>query len=893
MDSPALPVKINYTSDGNYKIASRFLQLIDSEAESFTFQTFDDTKQGRKNLARIRHGTLEQHFEELTQLNSEGAGVFVTVNETDGTGRKLDNIRRIRACFQEDDGDGKPLPLEPHIINESSPGKHHRYLLVEGVTVKQFGAVQQALINRYGSDPSVKDAARVLRLPGFYHCKAEPYLARIVHDSGAQPYPAETLLTVFGVGEADLKPRTSAKREDILPGEPLPPVKVAEIQSALNAILADDRPIWVTVGMALKSTGAGRQAFELWDTWSQTSDKYVAEDMAYRWESFHGEGITLSTVFYIANQNGWKWTPPPPAVPAVPPENERPCFRVFEDWVDKRQPGVWFFSIRASRKRDEPPILTEQFVCTPLYVDAVTFDHQENNFGRLLRFRTTLERWREWAMPMELLKGSGDELRGQLFAMGVHIYRESRILFEHYIQAKTPKRRIRCALQVGWCGESFVLPDVVIGPGAGDVIFQSSERGHEEFTQAGTLSGWQAEIAARAVGNPVLTLALSAAFAGPLLARCHTESGGIHLVEDTSKGKSAAIKAACSVWGGPNYMRSWAATVNGMEGAAAMFNDALLALDDSKDTDGATIGAIVYSLANGVGKQRASRTGTARSITRWRCFVLSSGEKTIETSMAESGRRIQGGQAVRLLDIQAGRAFGCWDNLHGFPSGAAFTDELHHVTQLHHGHAGRVFLEKLTHDQRDFCELLGKYKAEHDFHAEEGQHKRAAARLALVALAGELATNYGITGWPGGEAIKAATEALKSWCALRGTVNTVHQQIIETVSGFIDRHGDSRFSSIEVHDEKIPVRDRAGWWRSDENGERIYLFNADGMRESLKGFDFKRALDVLEDLGALPKPGGNGKRARWFRVQGRAVKLYPVTPSMLDGRPIRDFLLDN
>ena len=46
-------------------------------------------------------------------------------------------------------------------------------------------------------------------------------------------------------------------------------------------------------------------------------------------------------------------------------------------------------------------------VCSPLHIDAVTFDGQDNNFGRLLRFKNTLGRWREWAMPMELLRGGG------------------------------------------------------------------------------------------------------------------------------------------------------------------------------------------------------------------------------------------------------------------------------------------------------------------------------------------------------------------------------------------------------------------------------------------------------------------------------------------------------
>jgi len=289
--------------------------------------------------------------------------------------------------------------------------------------------------------------------------------------------------------------------------------------------------------------------------------------------------------------------------PAIPNAEHRPHFKVFDDWTPvpdgrKLKPGVWFFGIKAG-KGDAPPTLTQQWICSPVHVEAVTFDAQDNNFGRLLRFRNTLKRWRDWAMPMELLRAGGDELRGELLAMGVEIDPQAKTLLAQYLQAKPPKRRVNCALQVGWCGDSFVLPDIVIGANASNVIFQSGERGHDEHTRAGTLAEWQAEIAARAIGNPMLTLALSASFAGPMLERCNGESGGIHFVGDSSTGKTTAIEAACSTWGGARYRRSWRATANGMEGAAAQFNDCLLALDEISECDPKEVGAIVYALGTG------------------------------------------------------------------------------------------------------------------------------------------------------------------------------------------------------------------------------------------------------------------------------------------------------
>lgn len=540
---------------------------------------------------------------------------------------------------------------------------------------------------------------------------------------------------------------------------------------------------------------------------------------------------------------------------------------------------------------DDKDTLTQRWVCSPLHIDAVTHDPHEGNFGRLLRFQTTLGKWVTWAMPMEMLRGDCTDLRGVLLGMGVQIDPFGRNLLGVYLQDKAPKRRIECALQTGWAGadfKAFVLPDTVIGPKAASVAYQSDTRAADEYTQRGTLHGWQQGTAALAVGNPLLVLALCAAFSGPVLARVNMESGGLHLIGDSSTGKTTALESACSVWGGPSYRRSWRTTSNGLEGAAALFNDSLLALDEISECDPRAVGEVVYMLGNGRGKQRAGRAGGARAVTRWRSSVLSTGERSIATTMIEGGHRVKAGQAVRVLDIPAQRQYGAWDNLHQHTTGTALSDALKHEAARHYGHAGRAFLEKLTRDSDNFSEALDAIKQLPGLQAPggEGQAARAAARLAVLALAGELATAYGITGWPPGEATRAAEVGFAAWLTLRGnaTGNAEQGQIAERLHSFIERHGDSRFSDADSDDDQraAMVRDRAGWWQDGHEG-RVYWFTADGLREALKGFDFARALDVLQLQGLIPAPGADGKRARFKRINGRGLKLYPVYPEGMQG----------
>lgn len=97
-----------------------------------------------------------------------------------------------------------------------------------------------------------------------------------------------------------------------------------------------------------------------------------------------------------------------------------PCFLVRDDWFDlngKRKPGVWF-CYQSTAASGKPVTQMAIRVCSPLYVAAVTHTEDGRYFGRLLRFLDTLGRWSHWAMPMELLRGSGEELRGELPVVG-------------------------------------------------------------------------------------------------------------------------------------------------------------------------------------------------------------------------------------------------------------------------------------------------------------------------------------------------------------------------------------------------------------------------------------------------------------------------------------------
>ena len=100
-----------------------------------------------------------------------------------------------------------------------------------------------------------------------------------------------------------------------------------DLLKALPFIDSNDRDTWLSVGMALHSTGDGR-AYQWWMDWSATSPKFDGRDQVRVWRSFKGRGlsgVSLPTVFHMAQLGGWVNVPGMPAVtvcdelPDMPP----------------------------------------------------------------------------------------------------------------------------------------------------------------------------------------------------------------------------------------------------------------------------------------------------------------------------------------------------------------------------------------------------------------------------------------------------------------------------------------------------------------------------------------------------------------------------------------------
>src|SRR5215471_2257820 len=294
--------------------AEKFLKALDPLPDAhWCFQTFTDDKQLRKAraeenklrkqqgqpelkdpLAKIRHGTLAEHWSWLVKQNELGAGIYVTVNETDGNGRKKTNIRRIRAQFV--DLDGSPIEpvndaeVKPCIVVESSRGRFHAYWRFIGkIPLKVFEPVQKGLAARFGGD-DVHDLPRVMRLAGFVHRKAEPFLSHIVALNGSELCRASMLLKTF----------RPAKKKEEPPPPPPPPVGLREKWKKLNREAILRYSDWVPdIFPNATSTSEGGYRVSSVDL-----ARDLNEDL-----SFHPDGIKDFGVHDMGDPRGGKRTP--------------------------------------------------------------------------------------------------------------------------------------------------------------------------------------------------------------------------------------------------------------------------------------------------------------------------------------------------------------------------------------------------------------------------------------------------------------------------------------------------------------------------------------------------------------------------------------------------------
>ena len=458
-------------------------------------------------------------------------------------------------------------------------------------------------------------------------------------------------------------------------------------------------------------------------------------------------------------------------------------------------------------KRDEDGELkqTRTFICHSAIILGEARSLNNDNWKRVIQFHDKDNTLHRLLIPYEHFMGEAQEALKIIANHGLMPPRQAykKNVFINYIQDYPIEQRFRCVDRAGWHGYCFATPNKTYGNSEDEeLLFHSDNK--SPYTVSGTFEGWQ-ELSQLIEPHALAVLAFSCAFSGQLVLPLGAESGGFHIYGSSTDGKSTITKAACSIWGNPKHIsKSWRTTDNALENEAELRNDSFLNLDELRQAVPKAVSDIVYMLTGGQGKARSTKAGKNRDAKQFSLMYTSTGEVTLEEHLRRGSIELDAGLLLRFAHIpsDAGKGYGVFDCIN---YGAAPQDIGNRINELgsnHYGHAGIKWLEYLTKDKGAVMEraqsLLDSFLGQHD-QIKNGQASRVLRRFALVATAGELATQAGITGWQKGRAFDAVAQCFNTWLGNLGNGDNMEEtKNLEHIKAFFESNGTSRFEDLTV-----------------------------------------------------------------------------------------------
>ena len=221
---------------------------------------------------------------------------------------------------------------------------------------------------------------------------------------------------------------------------------------------------------------------------------------------------------------------------------------------------------------------------------------------------------------------------------------------------------------------------------------------------------------------------LSAAFTAPLLRILRQRTFFVYNWGNSKAGKTAALKAALSVWGEPEQlMVNFNATQVGLERTAALYRDLPLGIDERQlaGKDQGKIENIIYMVANEKGKIRGAKSGGVQHTYAWRTVAIATGEEPIATETSKAGVK------TRALEVYGG----------------PFEDEasasaMHQDSPQNCGWAGPAFVKKLVgYSEESICEWYEQMK-DYVNDLSDGKSGSHVSAIAAVALADALVEEW-------------------------------------------------------------------------------------------------------------------------------------------------------
>lgn len=417
--------------------------------------------------------------------------------------------------------------------------------------------------------------------------------------------------------------------------------------------------------------------------------------------------------------------------------------------------------------------------------------------------------------------------------------------------------------RMGWFPGKRFLPynasDVVLDV---DPVMRKWESAYE---QNGTLTEWVETIRPYREKSVIFRFILASSFAAPLIEITKNRSFVVYNWGDSRGGKTAALKAALSVWGNPEKLiTNFNATDVAIERTAAFFCDLPLGIDErqlagNRRDEQKSLEHLIYMVAGGQGRGRGSKGGGLQATKEWQTIALTTGEEPLIK------KTTQAGVLSRTIEIY----------------GKPFNDEgeasrLHRTVTLNCGLAGekliRHLIDKGTDDVTEVYEYIYDTLLGSEDFTGNGSH---VASISLVA-AGDYISSVLFFGKEKDqaklEALSLASDILHAQQDIAG--GDINEQAVEFVANWIAENRNN-FSEKRKRSamETEQFANVTGKWFGAIADDEVRILPL-VLRESLElgGFSYEKTMKYMKE-NDLIHPDSKGKSTRLAKIDGQVKRM--------------------
>jgi|GEM_PF-3836242 len=327
------------------------------------------------------------------------------------------------------------------------------------------------------------------------------------------------------------------------------------------------------------------------------------------------------------------------------------------------------------------------------------------------------------------------------------------------------------------------------------------------------------------------------ALSSMLLDFVDVESGGMHFYGASGSGKTTLLRIAASVFGratapdrnlrGRSYLHHFDTTSNALDTLFPLFNNMLLGVDEIGKLSVRELSPLIYKIGSGVSKMRANTSIELVENEPSRYFVMTTGEVSIPQYLKQTNESNQAkGKSVRLPSIVVKPEYLQRIGCNTVNNSKEYVHNINKAITNSYGHLSRDFINKTFDSVNDYDELAAQvskcfdekfYDLTESLEPKNSIEDRWLHRLALVQIAGEMASDLDVLPWSHDQIDDAIKFIHKYWKSEDSNTMDDAEAGVKNIINFIKRNA---HCFLDAENDDI-------WGKSDiigyEKGNYFYI----------------------------------------------------------------------